>query len=162
MILESTQKVYGLESIITHGIAQIDRDGRYIQVNQTYMQQLNMVGPPDLVIGKYLYDLNPEVIIRETFFDLITSHDYTSSKTHSHQIDINGNTLSIGISLLILNGIADGALIVVTEITDDAHTQRMIRDMYRSICEDQSEIIIRILATGHIVFTNEAACRFFG
>lgn len=162
MILESTQKVYGIESIITHGIAQIDRDGRYVRLNQTYIHQLNMVGTPDLVIGKYLYDLNPEVILRETFLDLITSHECTSSKTHSYQIDISGNTLSIGISLLIQNGIADGALIVITEITDDAHTQRMIRDMYRSICEDQSEIIIRILATGHIVFTNEAACRFFG
>lgn len=153
------------DAIATHGIAEVDRNGYYTYVNEAYIRMLDLKISPESITGKYIYDLPPKAISREKFINILSDGMASYSNTTHFSLDINGTRLSVDVSPVKTGDAAEGAVILVSDLTEDTNhsrTERLMRDMYRSICEDQSEIIIRILATGHIVFTNDAACRFFG
>ncbi len=152
-----------LEMIDTHGIAEIDRDGRYRYVNDAYMR-LHRWSDKKSIIGEFIYDLVPEAITRESLKDIMEfgeKMDKVLLRYRPKGLDVD---LSLGWTVIKEEGVAAGAVIVASDITRETHAiraERMVRDMYKSVCEDQSEIIIRVLSTGHIVYINEAGCNFF-
>lgn len=58
-----------------------------------------------------------------------------------------------------------GALIVAHDITERKRAERTLQaseERYRTVVEDQTEVISRFRADGTILFANEVLCRFFG
>jgi len=165
MITEATQHIFQLNEIRTHGIAEIDSNGCFISANNTYLRLHGISCHTHSIIGNHINCIVPEAFTAIDFNDMISNPAITEHTALYYTSRCSNYRLSMDITLHVNDGHTSKAVIVVSDIADIAstiETERMLRDMYRSICEDQSEIIIRILATGHIIFTNDAACRFFG
>jgi DNA-binding CsgD family transcriptional regulator/PAS domain-containing protein len=132
-------------------------------MNKAYML-LHRWGDPGEIIGKYIYEVLPEAITKEGLEDIMQYGENTDMVVWRYRKGGFDFNLSVGWSLIKDGGQTVGAVIVVSDITRETNAmnaERMVRNMYKSVCEDQSEIIIRVLATGHIVFINEAASRYF-
>jgi len=140
-------------------------DGRYLLVNKAYANLLG--GDPQDFVGKMPMDFIDRDVA-DTFI-LYDVQILASKKPmlHEHEMISNGQRrsfLTVRFPIIDENGDVVSIGAFATDIGDYKKTERALaraENEYRSVVEDQTELISRYKPDGKRTFVNEAYCRFY-
>jgi PAS domain S-box-containing protein len=159
----------GIFENAVEGIFQTTPEGRFRAANPALARMLGYGGPEQLMaevtdVGRQLY-ADPEE--RKKVLARISADGYASG------IEVtlrrrDGSLRDIELSARAVLG-PDGRAAYFegffTDVTERRRMQEALRNseaLYRSVVEDQTELICRFLPDGTLTFVNGAYCRFFG
>lgn len=147
-------------------ITMLNADGHYLYLNAIAAQPFGV--PADQLVGKTVFDLFPLDQANQTLRDLRAVFASNSGMSLEPQVSIGGQTHWFSTRIEPIRA-ADGkpyaALIHASEITARKLMELELRASearYRSIVEDQTDLICRYDPDMRITFGNEAYCKSFG
>jgi PAS domain S-box-containing protein len=162
----SEEKYRTLIESADSSISMLDVDGRYLYLNSISAAPFGIM--PEALIGKSIHDLFPPSEANPILNDIQEVIGSGSGKTLETTATINGKRCWFRTSIQPIrngNGQPFAALIHATEYTAVKEAGLALRNSearYRSIVEDQSELICRYDKDLKITFGNLAYCKAFG
>jgi PAS domain S-box-containing protein len=162
-LVEAEEKWRQLVITIPDYIALHDLDGRYIFLNH-YAEGFSEKD----IVGKTLFDFISEESKEEYHhkFDACIQTEQTQQFIYSAFGDNNiFRTYESYLVPIIENEQIVNIMAIARDITVKGLMEEALRESesrYRSVVEDQTEIISRFKSDGTLIFVNEVYCRFFG
>jgi PAS domain S-box-containing protein len=150
----------GLLESISDVFFALDKDLKCIYWNKA-TETLTDVSSDDAV-GKSLYELFPEVKgkrVEELYLRVLKTQE---PKSIVKKFELDGNEYFFKIEAYPSYY---GVSVVVKDITDSKSTEEFLKkseELYKSVVEDQTDLICRFTPDGTVTFVNEAYCNYFG
>lgn len=144
-----------------------DTKGRYLGCNHAYEAITGLTR--DELLGK-----RPSEVASEEVAELHQRHDDLLLREGAEQsyegrtVDSQGRDRNVIIRKALFkdgNGVPAGIVGVLLDITENKQAEEVLRtseNRYRSLIEDQTELIVRLQPDGTGTFVNDAYCRYFG
>lgn len=143
-------------AIMPSTVFHLDRSLRY-----TYVANPQLEMTAEAIVGCRNGDLFPADEAAQ--LDGIMKRILGSGKGERHEFLISIGARRHWFDLLLEPELGPGGEVCGLIGASGNITERKIReDLYRGVVDDQTELIVRLLADGTIIFANEVYCRFFG
>ncbi|MGN6543461.1 MAG: PAS domain S-box protein [Aureliella sp.] len=164
----SEEKFHGAFDAAAIGMALVAPDGRFIQVNRSLCEIVGYT-EEQLLARSFQQITHPD----DLAVDLEQARRLWDGKIRSYQLEKRyihqqGHAINILLSVSMV-GRDDGrpryavALIQdITQLREAEHRLRASEERYRTVVEDQTEVVSRFRPDGSFTFVNAVYCRFFG
>ncbi|HEY9646167.1 MAG TPA: PAS domain S-box protein, partial [Chroococcidiopsis sp.] len=142
-------------------LARVSRDGYYLEFVTT--GNFNVIGDLPELVGTHVCASLPPIPAQQRLAAIQAALETQSAQIYEHDLSIAGTTQIEEVRVVAYS--ADEALILVRDISDRKQAELALQhseERYRSIIEDQTDLIVRFLPDMTLVFVNQAYCRYFG
>ncbi len=169
IIREKEESFWAIFLSASEGIFRTSLDGRFLEANPAMARMLGYEGPSDLVTG--IMDIETQVYAdpgkRAEVLDILSRREapYTFEARFLRR---DGSPLWVSCTARLARDPAgrpsriEGICLDISERKRTDESLSLSESRYRSIVEDQTELICRYRPDGRLSFVNEAYVRYFG
>ncbi|MBU4010234.1 MAG: PAS domain S-box protein, partial [Proteobacteria bacterium] len=140
----------------------LDREQRVLRSNKTAERFFNL--PSGSLIGKHCWEIVHKTAKPIPECPLLIARKNLHRETMELQIGTGWFQVTVD-PILNKTGQYDGAVHIVSNITERKQAEEALKiseDGYRSLIENQTELVSRFKPDGTFIFVNDVYCRFFG
>ncbi|KQC04544.1 MAG: hypothetical protein APR53_10250 [Methanoculleus sp. SDB] len=145
-------------------IVVLDEDARVIHVNKGY---LTFTGREESdLIGRKVTEADLPLLTTPGIAEMIEECNAGTGTTREVEYDGNDRTCYFRLKFIptVFEGGNKGVIAIMEDVTSLKETEEALKkseERYRTIVEDQTDLICRFLPDGTLTFANSAFCRYF-
>jgi PAS domain S-box-containing protein len=145
------------------GFCLVDGEGRLVEVNDAYCRMSGYSRQE--LLAMRVWDLDVVDTADVVAARLQQLKEQGMARFESRQRRKDGTLIDVDVSIQLQPGGSSPVVCFVRDISRRKAAERALKaseERYRSVVEDQTEIIARFQSDGTITFVNDVFCRFFG